>query len=272
MVAAAVRTQSHTVSTGTQTDKQIDQVGTEAEGGNPSGWLWDTTFTSYPPDMVIKMPYFEIFSTSIANGTLAAAYQFKVNSIFDPYLTGGGHQPLGRDTWAAIYNYYKVLETRISVIVTSNQILNNQFSRTTDAVATDSTSTGTTIQGTVHGGLLDITANPPSTYTKWREVSQVSANQQERFSNIQKLFPTTRGNSVIKYDMTWKPDMFDTAVLNQSVIDAWTPVGSDPDGLNYFSTLVYNPNSATAYYNIEINVTQLVAFKQVNRTLIHTTN
>lgn len=40
-----------------------------------------------------------------ANGN----YVFNLNSTFDPDRTGGGHQPYGRDTLAALYNRYRVI-------------------------------------------------------------------------------------------------------------------------------------------------------------------
>jgi len=36
------------------------------------------------------------------------AYQFNLNSTYDPDRSGGGHQPYGRDTLATLYNRYRV--------------------------------------------------------------------------------------------------------------------------------------------------------------------
>lgn len=49
--------------------------------------------------------------------TLGALGQFvfSANSIFDPSTTGTGHQPMGHDTWATLYNHYVVLGSRIIV-------------------------------------------------------------------------------------------------------------------------------------------------------------
>jgi hypothetical protein len=42
-------------------------------------------------------------------------YFFSTNSIFDPDRTSTGHQPLYRDTYAAIYNQYAVVKSTIKV-------------------------------------------------------------------------------------------------------------------------------------------------------------
>jgi len=44
-----------------------------------------------------------------------ATYAFRANGIYDPNLTGVGHQPLGRDIFALIYNHYVVLSARARV-------------------------------------------------------------------------------------------------------------------------------------------------------------
>jgi len=54
---------------------------------------------------ICKMKYAETVNTTGAGGF----YQFSLNSIFDPNLTGTGHQPYGHDTLATLYNRYRVI-------------------------------------------------------------------------------------------------------------------------------------------------------------------
>lgn len=42
-------------------------------------------------------------------------YVFRANSLFDPNFTGTGHQPMGRDQWATLYNHYVVLGSKCKV-------------------------------------------------------------------------------------------------------------------------------------------------------------
>lgn len=42
-------------------------------------------------------------------------YSYRANDIFDPNLTGVGHQPYGHDTLALVYGRYKVLSSKITV-------------------------------------------------------------------------------------------------------------------------------------------------------------
>lgn len=45
----------------------------------------------------------------------AANRVFRGNSVFDPDLTGAGHQPVGYDQWAQFYDKYQVLASKIIV-------------------------------------------------------------------------------------------------------------------------------------------------------------
>ena len=265
------------IAMGGEDSDALNVVGTEAEDRQTRQEvmaLWDRTFVCYAPDICVKLPYHYQAAHSTSASTTAGAHQFKINSIYDIDLTSTGHQPLGRDTWAGIYEYYKVLETRIHVKVFSLQYRTQQ-----EQVAVGTTFDVIDVNDAYPldvGGLLDITATPPANRLRWREASKVTANEQEHFSEIQELFNLgSRGNTEITYDMRWTPGDFDSTILNQSVNDAWTPVGSDPDNgaLNYFTHLVSNRNSTTsANYSLEIDFMQLVAFKQLKRSLLHTTN
>lgn len=68
----------------------------------------------FPMSKTVKMKYVTTFrlSPSLADN---ADYFFRANSIFDPNYTGVGHQPYTHDTWASIYNHYKVLGCSIKL-------------------------------------------------------------------------------------------------------------------------------------------------------------
>lgn len=67
-----------------------------------------------PVKRTVKMRYCQQFVMTSTSGTMATQV-FRSNSIFDPDLTGVGHQPLGHDEWAVLYNNYKVKQARITL-------------------------------------------------------------------------------------------------------------------------------------------------------------
>lgn len=54
------------------------------------------------------MKYSETFSLS----TLTSFCRLNLNSIFDPNRSGTGHQPYAHDTFASLYNRYRVISTK----------------------------------------------------------------------------------------------------------------------------------------------------------------
>lgn len=69
------------------------------------------TISPFPDRTLVRLKYTERVQS---NGT-AMDYVWNLNSIFDPNLTGTGHQPLGRDQWAGVYNRYRVYKVHYNI-------------------------------------------------------------------------------------------------------------------------------------------------------------
>ncbi len=64
----------------------------------------------FPTRMFMSHAYSETFTNA---STTLQAYQFSCNGLYDPNITGTGHQPMYFDNMIAIYNHYTVLRSRI---------------------------------------------------------------------------------------------------------------------------------------------------------------
>lgn len=62
-----------------------------------------------------KLPYVQRVIITTATSDLSVANVFRLGSLFDPDLTGVGHQPLQRDQIAPLYTSYIVHNCKISV-------------------------------------------------------------------------------------------------------------------------------------------------------------
>jgi hypothetical protein len=72
----------------------------------------------FPPTLLTRLRYCDTVSMASTSGSIAK-YLFRVNDIFDPDYTGSGHQPLYRDTFAAIYDFYTVKSARVTLTITN---------------------------------------------------------------------------------------------------------------------------------------------------------
>lgn len=68
----------------------------------------------FPMHMRTKLKYVAPLTLSSVAGVIASN-TYSANGIFDPDVTGVGHQPLGRDKLAAIYGTYQVINSWIKV-------------------------------------------------------------------------------------------------------------------------------------------------------------
>lgn len=66
----------------------------------------------FPKSQTVKMRYVDQVTLD-SNGLVLAQHSFSANSIFDPDVSGSGHQPLGRDEWFNFYDHYIVTSSSI---------------------------------------------------------------------------------------------------------------------------------------------------------------
>lgn len=69
-----------------------------------------------PVQRVAKLRYVEQITLQSVLGNIAT-YVFSANDVYDPNHTGTGHQPMGFDQWAILFNHYTVLGSRCSAKV-----------------------------------------------------------------------------------------------------------------------------------------------------------
>lgn len=71
----------------------------------------------FPPRFTKRLTYSEVGNTITATTGTPNTYFYSANGLFDPNITGVGHQPLGFDQMMAMYEHYTVTSSKISVHV-----------------------------------------------------------------------------------------------------------------------------------------------------------
>lgn len=103
----------------TALERAATTVLSQASGGRKRAKtrLYRSSFTGIQPGRIsaarqrVIMSYAS--SVNIPNAAAAGAQDFRMNSLFDPDLTGAGAQPNGFDQWSAFYNRYVVYKFKI---------------------------------------------------------------------------------------------------------------------------------------------------------------
>lgn len=86
--------------------------------------LWNRG-SGLPDRLVTKLRYDNVGLLTSTTGTVGKQV-WRMNSIFDPDLTGGGHQPHYYDQFAVLYDHYTVIKSKIIHVMTPKE--NNTIS------------------------------------------------------------------------------------------------------------------------------------------------
>ena len=68
----------------------------------------------FAPESRVTLKYVQTVSLDPAAGSIDSL-EFDMRNLYDPYVTGGGHQPSNFDRWTTIYNKWTVLRTRLKM-------------------------------------------------------------------------------------------------------------------------------------------------------------
>lgn len=82
-----------------------------------------------PVTKTVNLSYYETVGLTCTSG-IVSKHTFNLANIFDPDVSGGGHQPFGHDQWATLYRQYYVKSAKISVKwsnIATNNIAHNVF-------------------------------------------------------------------------------------------------------------------------------------------------
>lgn len=77
----------------------------------------------FPQKLMVRLKYVEHFTLNPGAG-LAAIQLYRANSLFDPNLTGVGHQPSNYDKLATIYDRYSVVGAKLKCYPVGTAVTN----------------------------------------------------------------------------------------------------------------------------------------------------
>ena len=194
--------------------------------------IFGTRWFGFPPTIVTKLKYCELFTKT---PSVAINHQvFNLNSIYDPDESGVGHQPLYRDTFASIYNYYTVLGSKITV-------------------------TFVNAAATAIPAVVGIAVGDDSTF-----VTTLSQLLEYNKTQYKLLGFNTGGNDAVILTNTYGTEADEGIDPLSGSSNVRTAIGSNPSELYCASVFAASADGATAtkvWYTIEIEYT--VAFSEL---------
>jgi len=98
----------------------------------------------FPEQMTMKLKYAENIRHTITAGFVQ--YVWRANGIYDPNVTGTGHQPMYFDQMMALYNHFVVISSHIRATPFTGAVVDLMFAGYIDDDATGTTTMTTAIE------------------------------------------------------------------------------------------------------------------------------
>lgn len=120
----------------------------------------------FAKQLFCTLRYVESFSTTMSLG-VGGKYQFSCNGMFDPNITGTGHQPMYFDQLMAIYDHYTVLRSRVSfqpvtgVVAAGRNLIAGAYIEDDTTGARSATSAIESPDGRGYAWNINVSAPPP---------------------------------------------------------------------------------------------------------------
>lgn len=100
---------------------------------------------AFPETFTTSLKYVEVVEIDCEALGAPKKYEFRANSIYDPNLTGTGHQPIGRDQFAALYDHYTVIGSKMKATFYPKGDYSQNVSMFLGGMTTDTTNTFTSV-------------------------------------------------------------------------------------------------------------------------------
>ncbi len=184
----------------------------------------------FPDRLLTRLRYFDTVGLTSTTGSLAH-HVFRVNSTFDPDQTGTGHQPLYRDVYAGVYDFYAVVSAR-AIIQFVNPTTSSFFVSVT----------------------VEDDATPPTTATSLAEKSHGQSFL---------LTPLTGSKSTCEFIVPWSCAKY----LNIDPFSSYAykaAVGANPVELSYIAVSAATTDSSTATIAFSIKLEQEVLWSELS--------
>lgn len=173
----------------------------------------------FPSQIKTVMCYREQYvSINPGAGGLAASHVFAANGLYDPNITGGGHQPVGFDQMMDMYDHYVVTRAKIVVTFTNQDTSNRQ---TVALAVVDDSTTYTDIRRLIEAGncaFADLDVSPTSNAQKTLTLECDVMNYQGRRGKLSdpelKGSATTNPTELVTFQLYVEPH---TAVDSSAV-------------------------------------------------------
>jgi len=244
---------------------------------------------SHPEYFTVDLPFYQNFQMNLVSGENLKHQFIRLDSVYDPMSTGASsgisRQPLGRDSWATIYDFYRVISSDVHIKFTYTHAgFGTVHTAAIDAWNGDNP-THCLVGYAITDDTTDVAANPiafvemkhsKASYIHPREI--VPHNYTGATATLpSKPMRVSAMGGTSSMSFHYNPNDWDYHVSNLGQSERWTPKDSVPDFSHFLGiALGYPNNNATLQTNehikidVDLYINYKVQWREVNSTLKRT--
>lgn len=184
----------------------------------------------FPNTIITKLRYCEQIQLTSTSGAVQG-YVFAANGIYDPDISSTGHQPMYRDQYAAIYDHYVVIGSKIVVTMTN--------------------------LGATSGGVFGINGDDDSAGT-----ATLTTKMEQNNSQWTLLGALGSGSDTKTITCTFEPNR-DFGVDAKADGASATAIGANPTELWCYQVFVAATAASTATFQATVQIEYTVKFSEL---------
>jgi len=243
---------SESRSTSTQTSSKRARTDTSDGAQEAGGGLGVVIPRSVPHcynnNYTVKLSYADNFRHEVSYSS-SARQVFRTNSIFDPDLTGTGHQPMFRDLWSSMYDYYTVLSCEYEIYF---------YNACADTITWTAIGTHAQRMGAVQVTTLATTDS--SDYVTFNTVFPIA-----EMKNTSTNFLPPEDTIMVKGVLT--PGDFIVDAKDQDADNTWVANGSNPGVPRFFGYVITSAQWAAITGQSKVPFSVIQTFVKLNYTV-----
>jgi len=193
------------------------------------------TFGGFPQTKMTRLRYCDTVTID-PGAAIIGYYSFRANGIYDPDQTSTGHQPMGRDIWAQIYNRYVVLGAKITATFSPQEKLSHPY---------------------IYGIKID-----DDGATVPLNVSELVESGQSKYRMANNDYTVRGPQSITKYFSAKK--WFNVSNVKDNVTRIGAPIGADPADIASFLLWVGPAGhiSDSSPWHVTVKIEYIVLFTE----------
>lgn len=214
-----------------------------------------------PEHMTVCLPFAQSFRWQDNGGAqpVIQAQVYRLNSIWDPDYSGiGGAVAQGRDRWAKMYSYYRVLKTEVDVTYTQTSL--NAFEPGDVTIPYNQVRYSSPV---MVGGYF--CRGTVLNYGDWLRIYESTSE-----SKMEMLTGDVNTGNRSHIHFSWNPETtIRSEIQTQTQDQIWTPVASDPAVSQFLILFCDNLIPGAEYFEVTVVVTMkyTVQFVEIPRVL-----